>query len=322
MMHQVFFKDLKLPEPDIYLGAESANLSQRIIKIIEEFEKFLRRIKKVDLVVVFGDVDSTLLCALAAAKLSIRVVHVEAGLRSFDMNMPEEINRVLTDSISDYLFTPSIDANENLRKEGFPVEKIFMVGNIMIDTLLANRRRFASKKFYSQLGLKKKNYAVLTLHRPSNVDNAEQLTKLLTIIEEIQKKIKIVFPAHPRTSNIMVNNTEQKRLIRKMRNVSVINPVGYLEFMNLLMNSRFVLTDSGGVQEEATVLNIPCLTLRDNTERPVTVSMGTNTVLGDNRDRILKTVEKIMAGEAKQANIPPLWDGKTAARIVKILLNN
>jgi len=316
-MSELFFDDLEIPRPDIYLGIGSASHTEQTAKIMIGFEKVLLK-ENPDLVLVVGDVNSTIACSLTAAKMGIKIAHVEAGLRSFDRGMPEEINRVLTDQIADFLFTTERDANDNLLREGIPKEKIFFVGNVMIDTLLKNRKKAENSKILEELNLEKKNYATLTLHRPSNVDVRETFENLLDAFTEIQKKIKIVFPMHPRTEK-KIEEFNLREKITEMKNFITIKPLGYLDFLNLIANSKFVLTDSGGIQEETTVLRIPCVTLRENTERPVTVTEGTNIVVGTNRDKIIKESLNIIEGKGKKGRIPELWDGKAAKRIVDII---
>ena len=316
-MSELFFDDLEIPRPDIYLGIGSASHTEQTAKIMIGFEKVLLK-ENPDLVLVVGDVNSTIACSLTAAKMGIKIAHVEAGLRSFDRSMPEEINRVLTDQIADFLFTTERDANDNLLREGISKEKIFFVGNVMIDTLLKNRKKAENSKILEKLNLEKKNYATLTLHRPSNVDVRGTFENLLDAFTEIQNKIKIVFPMHPRTEK-KIEEFNLREKITEMKNFITIKPLGYLDFLNLIANSKFVLTDSGGIQEETTVLRIPCVTLRENTERPVTVTEGTNIVVGTNRDKIIKESLNIIEGKGKKGRIPELWDGKAAKRIVDII---
>ena len=316
-MSRVFFEDLELPEPDIYLGVGPGSHAVQTAKVMIEFEKVLFR-DHPDLVVVVGDVNSTLACSLVASKLLIPVAHVEAGLRSFDRTMPEEINRLVTDSLSDYLFTTCEDANENLKREGISEEKVFFVGNTMVDTLLKFKDRYGPTSILSRTRAKKKGYALLTLHRPSNVDDERNFTAIINALEEIQAKIKIIFPVHPRTKKQIKNmNLEDK--FANMQNFILTEPLGYLDFMSLLTHSKFVLTDSGGIQEETTVLGIPCLTLRENTERPITVKEGTNVIVGVDKERIVEESLKILNGNGKIGKTPKFWDGKAAQRIVKIL---
>ena len=315
-MSKIFFKDLEIPQPDIYLGVGSGSHGEQTAKVMIEFEKVLLN-KKPDLVMVVGDVNSTLAAALCAAKLHIPLAHVEAGLRSYDREMPEEINRVVVDVLSDYLFTPSPDADENLKKEGIPKEKIFLVGDVMVDTLLKFKVKSSKLKVLKKLNLKTNGYALLTLHRPSNVDNKENFLKILEGIKEISTRISIVFPVHPRTKK----NMERFGLNKFSKNITLIEPLGYLEFLKLMMESRFVMTDSGGMQEETTVLNIPCLTLRDTTERPITIKEGTNTLVGNDTKKIIKEAEKILNKNRNSDHFsyPALWDGKAAERIVSVL---
>jgi len=292
-MSKIFFKDLEIPQPDIYLGVGSGTHGEQTAKIMIEFEKVLFD-EKPDLVMVVGDVNSTLAAALCAAKLHIPLAHIEAGLRSYDREMPEEINRVVVDLLSDYLFTPTIDADENLKKEGIPKEKIFLVGDVMVDTLLKFKIKSSKLKVQtlnSQLStLNCKSYALLTLHRPSNVDNKENFLKILEAVKEISARIPIVFPVHPRTKK----NMERFKLVVDCRRIFLIEPLGYLEFLKLMMESRFVMTDSGGMQVETTVMKIPCLTLRDTTERPITIKAGTNTLVGSDTRKIINEAEKIL----------------------------
>lgn len=318
-MSKLFFDDLKLSPPDIYLGVGSASHAAQTAKVMVEFEKVLLE-QKPDLVVVVGDVNSTIACALTAVKLFIPVAHVEAGLRSYDRTMPEEINRILTDAISDYLFTTSRDADVNLLKEGIPKEKIYFVGNVMIDTLLKQIDKASTSDILSRLGLEPKNYAALTLHRPNNVDDKEVFVRILGALEEVQKKIKIVFPIHPRTRK-KIEEFSLSGKIKSMTNFIITDALGYLDFLSLTANSKFVLTDSGGIQEETTILKIPCITLRETTERPITVTEGTNVIVGSDKEKIIKESLKVIEGKAKNGKIPELWDGKAAERIVKILLS-
>lgn len=315
-MSKVFFDNLGIPEPDIYLNVGSASHAVQTAKIMIEFEKVLLE-EEPKLVIVVGDVNSTIACALVAKKLFIKVAHVEAGLRSFDFKMPEEINRILTDQISDYLFTTEKSGEINLRKEGISPEKIFFVGNIMIDNLLMNLERAKNINVLKKYNLEKKNYALITCHRPSNVDHKEDLEKIVEILSFIQEKIKIFFPVHPRTKK----NLKKFELISNIKKANIIinEPVGFLEFSNLMLNSRFILTDSGGIQEEASYLNIPVLTLRKNTERPITVEKGTNTIVNKDFNKIKNHVNKILSNDYKNGQTIEKWDGQTAKRITKII---
>ena len=318
-MSDSFFTDLGMPRPDVYLGVGSASHAAQTARVMIEFEPILLR-EKPAWVLVVGDVNSTLACALVCSKLGIRVAHVEAGLRSRDRRMPEEINRILTDQISDLLLTPSPDADENLIAEGISLEKIKFVGNVMIDSLFENLRRAEESKIRSELKLENLDYAVLTLHRPSNVDERQTFEQILNSLEAISRKLPVIFPVHPRTKNRIAEFGFAAR-IQANENLRLIEPLGYLDFLRLYSGARFVLTDSGGLQEETTALKIPCLTLRENTERPVTVSLGTNRVVGTDPEKIKSAAFEILnQGSTEKAQIPPLWDGKTAGRICDALL--
>lgn len=322
-LSKIFFQELNISKPDIYLGVGSGSHAEQVGKIMIKLEKVLLK-EKPDLVIVVGDVNSTLAAALTAVKLNIKVAHVEAGLRSFDREMPEEINRLLTDQIADFLFTPSPDANRNLKKEGIPQEKIYLVGNIMIDSLFHNLDKAKKSHVLKKLGLNNKNYALLTLHRPSNVDDKISFLKIVKALKVISKELPIIFPAHPRTTKqIKLFNYEHYFKIGKKvgrSGIYLIKPVGYLDFVKLMLHSKFVLTDSGGIQEETTVLNIPCLTLRNTTERPITITHGTNTLVHNDTEKIITEAKKIIDGRGKSTvNPPKYWDGKVAKRIVNIL---
>lgn len=319
MMSDAFFKDLGLPEPDLYLSVGSASHAAQTAAVMERFEPVVLE-EKPDWVLVVGDVNSTLACALVCVKLGVKVAHVEAGLRSRDRSMPEEINRLLTDQISDLLFTPSQDADDNLRAEGIPGERIRFVGNIMIDSLNKQLERAKDSNIREQLGIADQNYAVLTLHRPSNVDDRETLTRILGALEEIGKRLPVIFPVHPRTQKTITELGLTKQ-VEADRGLRVIDPLGYLDFLRLYSGARLVLTDSGGIQEETTVLGIPCLTLRENTERPITVEMGTNTIVGTDPRRITTAAFAALDdGRKRSHRIPPLWDGHTAERILDSLV--
>ena len=317
-MSDTFFKELGMPKPDVDLGVGSASQAVQTAKIMIEFEPVVLR-EKPDWVVVVGDVNSTIACALVASKLGVKVAHVEAGLRSFDREMPEEINRVLTDRISDLLLTPSPDGNENLAKEGIPESRIKLVGNVMIDTLLHNVELAKKSDVRSELGVSDE-YALVTLHRPSNVDQKEALEPLIDVLIEVSAKKPIVFPAHPRTA-AKINKFGLDKKIAKS-NITITEPLGYLDFLSLSSGASLVLTDSGGLQEETTALSIPCLTLRENTERPITIEMGTNKLVGVDPDAIRRDAFDLIENgfDSSTAKIPPLWDGKTAARICDALL--
>jgi len=313
-MSKVFFEDLGLPEPDFYLGVGSDTHARQTANTMVKLEELFLK-EKPDLVVVFGDVNSTLAAALVTSKILISLAHVEAGLRSFRRSMPEEINRVVTDLLSDYLFAPDEIAVQNLKNEGKDEKNIYFVGNIMIDSLnyILEKIEALEDTILEKYKLKKRQYALLTLHRPINVDKKETLEQLFNIFRKIAARIQIVFPVHPRTRK----NMETWGI--EANGVILLDPLRYREFVALEKNALFVLTDSGGVQEETTVLGVPCLTLRPETERPVTEILGTNTVVDRDEDKILKYVNIILNGSYKNGKIPPLWDGKTAKRIVGIL---
>ncbi len=319
LMSHVFFRDLEIREPDHNLGVGSASHVIQTSRIMERFDKFLHD-APVDLVVVVGDVNSTVACALTAVKCGLPVAHVEAGLRSFDREMPEEINRVVTDVLSEFLFAPSPDAVENLKREGKPDENIHFVGNVMVDTLL----RFLDKahstsRIVDALELETGGYALLTLHRPRNVDTGPAFGGILEAIGEIQKDIRVVYPVHPRSMR-MIQSLGLGGQANNIDGLKMIQPLGYLDFVELESRARFVMTDSGGVQEETTVLGVPCITLRPNTERPVTVTKGTNRVAGTSRDAIVQAARDVLADEPRGAGeIPELWDGHAAERIVSVL---
>ena len=316
-MSKVFFDDLGMPQPDIYLGIGSGSHATQTAKVMVEFEKVCKE-HKPSMVVVVGDVNSTVACSMVCAKEWIPCAHVEAGLRSFDREMPEEINRLITDAIADYLLTPSPDGDENLRKEGVVEERIKRVGNVMIDSLFNNLERAKESTIHADLNIEKGNYGVLTLHRPSNVDEEQAFSRILDALEQIGSRIPLVFPLHPRTKN----RAEQFRLTERLEaipNIVLTGPAGYLDFVALMAESKLVLTDSGGLQEETTALGIPCLTLRENTERPITVTEGTNTIVGNDTQTILDAAFDILENGGKAGRIPDLWDGKTAQRIADII---
>ncbi len=319
VMSKIFFEDLELPKPTYHLGVGSGTHSEQTAAIMIKLEEVVHKTKP-DLVLVVGDVNSTLSAALIAAKLSIPIVHIEAGLRSYDRTMPEEMNRMLTDAVSDFLFITEESAKINLINEGIQSDKIHFVGNVMIDSLLLFKTKADNSIILDKLHLKDSPFALLTLHRPSNVDLVENLTRILSAIKEIQKKITIVFPIHPRTKE-MIFKFNLSSLLNEMKNFILIDPLGYLDFLKLMCHASFVLTDSGGIQEETTALSVPCLTLRENTERPSTVAIGTNVVVGMDSDRITQESDKILTGQGKKGSIPPLWDGRAAERIVGTLEN-
>jgi UDP-N-acetylglucosamine 2-epimerase (non-hydrolysing) len=313
-----FFKDLGIPRPDINLEVGSASHAKQTGLIMMKFEDVLLKYQP-NVVLVVGDVNSTAACSIVASKLGIAVVHVEAGLRSLDRNMPEEINRLVTDSISDVLFTTSQDADKNLIKEGVPKDRIFFVGNVMIDTLMNNIKRAERSNILNKLKLKKNNYALMTLHRPSNVDSRETLRSILEAVENIQSRIKIVFPIHPRTRK-NIERFFPTSWLKKLNNLLLVEPQGYLDFLSLMKNAKFLVTDSGGIQEETTALGIPCLTVRKNTERPITITEGTNTLVGLDKNKIIKESLKILNGKGKHGRRPKYWEGKASDRIVSTLM--
>jgi UDP-N-acetylglucosamine 2-epimerase (non-hydrolysing) len=315
-MSASFFRDLEIPPPEVNLDVGSGSHAVQTAKIMTAFEEFCERTNP-DWVIVVGDVNSTLACAITAKKLGVKVAHVEAGLRSRDMSMPEEINRLCTDAISDLLFTTDQIASENLLREGIAPERIRFVGNVMIDTLYSNLERARSLPL--PCGLPQNGYAVLTLHRPSNVDSPQKLGPILSAIRKISDRLPIVFPIHPRTRKSIETNGLIGLLINDGK-IHLLDPMSYLPFISCIAGSRVVLTDSGGIQEETAVLGIPCLTMRDNTERPITCECGTNILVGDNPTRILSTFEAVMSGRMMPRRIPELWDGRSAQRIVDALL--
>ncbi len=318
-MSKAFFDDLGIPKPDINLDVGSGSHAEQTARVMVEFEKVCLE-KRPDLVVVVGDVNSTMACTITAKKLGIKVAHVEAGLRSRDMSMPEEINRLCTDVLCDYLFTTDRFADENLLAEGVPKEKIFFVGNVMIDTLLKHREMARGLGLIGRMGLKAGGYAVLTMHRPSNVDDPAVLGGLMEAILEIADQIPVIFPIHPRTRKMLEASGFHSKFKIQNSKLKFVEPLGYLEFLHLTMHSRMVLTDSGGLQEETTVLGIPCITLRNNTERPITCEVGTNFLVGNRPEKVLECARKILGGETPKGRIPEKWDGKAAQRIVRVLV--
>ena len=317
-MSEVFFRELGIPHPDVHLEVGSGTHAEQTAKVMLAFEPILLD-KKPDVVIVVGDVNSTMAAAVVCAKAGVPCAHVEAGLRSFDRTMPEEINRIITDSICDLLFTPSKDANANLIREGVHEERIAFVGNVMIDTLFSSLERAKNSNIRQRLDIENgSKYAVLTLHRPSNVDNRATLLKILDGIEELQRMIKIIFPIHPRTAKSLESFGLMHR-VTNMPNVLLTPPLGYLDFLKLNSEAAMILTDSGGLQEESTALGVPCLTLRENTERPITISEGTNTLVGSDPGKIVQAAKLILKNGGKSGRIPEYWDGKTAERIVDIL---
>ncbi|MBR2486274.1 MAG: UDP-N-acetyl glucosamine 2-epimerase [Paludibacteraceae bacterium] len=363
-MSDTFFEELGIPMPDINLGCGGGTQAEQTANIMVAFERDLMA-NPTDLVLVVGDVTSTMACSIVAKKLNTRVCHVEAGIRSWDLSMPEEINRMVTDSLADYMFTTSEVANKNLLLQGASLEckvesveckgsedseadntasclspfayrlpalpeeqyafkrtpqKVWYVGNVMIDTLLANRARFTKPAIYDELCLQEKNYVVMTMHRPANVDEEQHLKALMEQIISNVHDLPIIFPIHPRTAKIFYNlwgDEEQLRIL--FPNLHIVDPMGYLEFNYLVEHAKVVVTDSGGITEETTVMGVPCITLRDNTERPETCTIGTNRLIGTNPDAIKPALDALFAGQWQQGAIPPLWDGHTAERIVEIL---
>ena len=315
-MSAQFFRDLAMPEPDVHLEVGSANHAVQTARIMTAFDAVLDD-HPTDIVVVVGDVNSTIACSLVAAKRGIRIAHVEAGLRSYDRNMPEEINRILTDRISDYLFTTERGAGETLQREGAAADSIFFVGNVMIDTLMKHRILARDRAtVLGRLGVQPRGYAVCTLHRPSNVDTVEAARRTLDAVSELARRLPVVLPLHPRSARQL----QEFGLLELLRaKASVLEPLGYLEFLALLDHAKLVLTDSGGIQEETTVLGVPCLTFRENTERPITVTHGTNRVVGLDPERVGVAVDEILAGREPSKGVPELWDGHAADRIIATL---
>ena len=311
-MSDSFFEELGLPQPDVNLGAGGGTQAEQTAKIMIGYEKLLMSASS-DLCLVVGDVTSTMACAIVAKKMNIKVAHVEGGIRSGDLSMPEEINRLVTDSITDYFFTTSEIANENLRKSGIEDDKIYFVGNTMIDTLLANKSRFVKPEIWDVANLIPDEYLVMTLHRPANVDQEENLKFLIKELVMAAKGLKIIFPVHPRTRQVL------NKFVIGADNLILIEPQSYLKFNYLVQHAKAVITDSGGITEETTVFGIPCMTLRANTERPETISIGTNVLIGTNPKSIAPAMEKLLNGHWKKGAIPPLWDGQTGSRIISIL---
>ena len=316
-LSKVFFDELGIPRPDVNLEVGSGSHAQQTAAVMTAFEPLIQE-RRPDMVLVVGDVNSTIACALVASKLGVAVAHVEAGLRSFDRSMPEEVNRVLTDQISDLLFTTEESAETNLRREGIAPEKIHFCGNVMIDTLLAHRERAQATGTVARLGLTPRSYGLLTLHRPSNVDDPDVFDALLAGIGTVGRDVPLLFPVHPRTRPMLARSPRAARLVEEGR-LRPLEPLGYLDFVALMDASRVVLTDSGGVQEETTILGVPCLTLRHNTERPVTVTHGTNRIVGTDPGRIAQAWAEVKTQNGGTPT-PPLWDGRAAERIVQVLL--
>lgn len=316
-MSDIFFEELELPRPDIFLGVGSGSHAVQTARVMTAFEEEVSS-NRPDVVIVVGDVNSTAACALVCAKMHIPVAHVEAGLRSGDRSMPEEINRIVTDAISDQLFVTEQSGVENLRREGVPDERIHFVGNVMIDSLVRFREKAAKRGTAESAGLPLKDYVLMTMHRPATVDVPERLARVVTLIEQIAESHPIVLPLHPRTEGKLEEMGLMQRL-GKIENLMLSPPYGYMDFLNLMMNAGLLITDSGGVQEETTYLRVPCITLRPNTERPSTVEYGTNVLLPLDLDEVLDHSRRAMNGEWKEGQIPPLWDGRAAERIAGVL---
>jgi UDP-N-acetylglucosamine 2-epimerase (non-hydrolysing) len=315
-MSDVFFQQLDIPAPDVNLAVGSGTHARQTAEIMMRLEPVILE-RQPDIVLVYGDVNSTVATALVCAKLGTQVGHVEAGLRSFDRTMPEEINRLVTDQLADLLFTPSEDGDGNLRREGIPAQKIFRVGNVMIDSLvrlLPAAQKALTQTSTTQLGSLPERYALVTLHRPANVDDSATLQGILESLLEVNRDLTVVFPAHPRTRQRIADFKLDAGQLR------VLDPLPYLDFLGLQSRATVVITDSGGIQEETTYLGIPCLTLRENTERPITVTIGTNVLVGRDRENLRSELSRVLAGKAKKGTVPPLWDGHAGERIARILV--
>lgn len=317
-MSELFFQQLGLPEPHRYLGVGSGGHGEQTGKIMIDFERVIKDIQP-QLVVVVGDVNSTIACGLVAVKLGVKLAHVEAGLRSYDRTMPEEINRVLTDQISDYLFTTERSALENLRREGIDESKVFFVGNVMIDSLRQHQGKAARSDILERLQITPQNFVLVTLHRPSNVDDAGMLKRLLDALCGLSLRVPVVFPVHPR-SRKKIEEFGLGERVAENPNFRLVAPMGYLDFLHCMSNAGVVITDSGGIQEETTVLGVPCITVRDNTERPVTTTEGTNVIVGRDPKAMLGEAVAALDGRGKSGSLPELWDGNASQRIVDILV--
>jgi len=317
-LSRVFFDELGIPEPDIYLGVGSGTHAEQTARVMLAFDPVLCQ-QQPDLVLVVGDVNSTVACTLTAVKRHIPVAHVEAGLRSFDRTMPEEVNRVVTDGLAEWLFTTERDAGENLLREGLPRDRIYFVGNVMIDTLLRHRERALQMPVLERFDVRPGDYVLVTLHRPRNVDDAPKLAAIVEALGQVRERLPVIFPVHPRTRKRLEDFGLLARAM-KLLGPGLCEPLGYLEFLHLMARARVVLTDSGGIQEETTILGVPCVTLRPATERPVTVTVGTNRVIGSAPERVVPEIERILAGDVPEGRVPDLWDGRAAERIVEVLV--
>lgn len=317
-MSKIFFTDLGLPKPDFYLGVGSGSHAEQTARIMIEFEKILLQ-EKPDLVIVVGDVNSTIACCLVASKLGIKTAHVEAGLRSLDRTMPEEINRILTDAIADYLFVTEMSGLKNLKAENVDRHKIFFTGNVMIDSLIEHMPKADLSPVLKNYKLKSGNYILVTLHRPSNVDDKESLCQLASLLKAVSKGKKLIFPVHPRT-RMNINKFGLEKSFG--RNVILTDPFGYIDFLALTKNAELIITDSGGIQEESTYLGIQCITVRNSTERPVTVNIGTNFLEGTDLEKVKNRALSVLEGNIKKGSIPEFWDGKAASRIAQTIMDN
>jgi UDP-N-acetylglucosamine 2-epimerase (non-hydrolysing) len=316
-MSNIFFDELEMPRPDFYLGISGGSHAEQTAKIMIEFEKILIR-ESPRLIIVPGDVNSTLACSLVASKMEIPIAHVEAGLRSFDRTMPEEINRLVTDTLSDLLFVSEESGLEHLKNEGISPKKIFFTGNVMIDSLEQYLPKINQSVILDSLKLQAGNYILVTFHRPANVDDPEYLKDLTSFLNEISLHAPVVFPVHPRTR---IKLGESGLSDSFSSNLLLLDPIGYIDFLRLTTQAKLVITDSGGIQEETTYLGIPCITVRNNTERPATVILGTNVLAGTNLGKVREAAETVLSGKLKKGKVPPLWDGKTAKRIARIIVN-
>jgi len=315
-MSDIFFEELELPQPDINLGVGSSSHAKQTAEIMIQFEQVVLD-EKPDWVLVYGDINSTVAATMVCSKLGIRTAHVEAGLRSFDRTMPEEVNRLITDAITDLLLTPSVDGDENLQNEGVASQKVYFVGNVMIDTLIRLLPKAEAQNTLENFALSAQKYGLITLHRPSNVDDPQILPQIIETLVEISQDLPLIFPIHPRTRKRMADmglSVDESRL-------QLANPLGYLDFLALQKYAKLILTDSGGIQEESTYLGVPCLTVRENTERPVTVTLGTNILVGQDMEKLRSETTRILSGNAKIGQIPPLWDGKAGERIADVILS-